>query len=159
MPQLTTYIDKRLSDWSEWLTWGAGVGPQRVVSWYEKVVMAPNVQGRGGDSQPCPVNESDAYQMHLAIAALSEHLRHTIWECYRWSGTAEMKARRLRISRDQYYARLALSKHKLLGYLNDIEAGLPLPAPEPCHKNVKRRVNNKPLTLSDTIAYISATVA
>lgn len=159
MAQLTTYIDKRLNDWSEWLTWGAGVGPQRVVSWYEKVVMAPNVQGRGGDSQPCPVNEGDAYQVHLAIGALAEHLRDTIWECYRYSGTADMKAKRLGISRDQYYARLALSKNKLLGYLQDIEAGIPLPAPEVSHKNAKIRRNKKTLTLSDTFRTFPATVA
>lgn len=159
MPQLHTYIEKRLACWAIWLHWGSSGKPAGVVSWYEKVVMAPNVQGRGGDTRPCPVDEAEAYQTNLAVGALAAHLRESIVVHWCKAGTGEMKARMLGISRDQFYARIAQANIKLLGYLQDIEAGIPLPLPEPVHGNVKKRHDKKRLHLSDSFRTFRARLA
>lgn len=158
MPQLHTYVEHRLACWVIWLHWGSSGKPAGVVSWYDKMVMAPNVQGRGGDTQPCPVDEADAYDTNLAVGALADHLRAAIVAHWRWAGTAEMKARDLGISRDQFYTRIATANGKILGYLQDIEAGIALPKPEPVHGNVKQR-RKKPLHLPDTFRTFRARLA
>lgn len=159
MPQIQTYVEKRLACWAIWARWGGHVGPKRVVSWYEKAIMAPNVQGRGGDTRPCPVNEAEAYETHRAVGVLAEHLRDTVIECWLWSGTADMKAKRLGISRQHFYERLAVANHKVLGYLQDIAADIPLPAPEVSHKRAKIRRDKKCLTLPDSFRTFRATLA
>lgn len=159
MPQIHTYVEARLAKWAIWCHWGSSGKPQKVVSWYEKVVMAPNVQGRGGDSQPCPVDEAEAHETHRAIGALAPYLRATIVEHWMVSGTAEMKARRLGICRDQFYERLNVANHKLLGYLNDLAAGVPLPAAEANPKRAKKRYSKKPLTLPDTFRTFAGRLA
>lgn len=158
MPQLHTYVEQRLGKWAIWLHWGSSGKPAGVVSWYEKIVMAPNVQGRGGDTRPCPVDEAEAYQTNLAVGALADHLRQSIAVHWLKSGTGDMKARMLGISRDQFYARVATANGKLLGYFNDQAAGIPLPPPEPCHGNVKRR-EKKGLHLPDSFRTFPARLA
>lgn len=159
MPQLNTYVKQRLADWAVWLYWGNSGKPQRVVSWYEKVVMAPNVQGRGADNAVCPVSEIDAYETHKAISALAPYLRDTIIEYWTKAGTADHKARELGISRDQLYARLQTAENKLLGYLNDLSAGIPLPPPETDPKRAKKRHGKKSLHLPDSFRTFHATMA
>lgn len=159
MPQLHTYVEHRLAAWAIWVYWGSSGRPQRVVSWYDKVVMAPNVQGRGDDSRPCPVNEAEAYETELAVRVLPEHLRDTVVECWLKSGTADYKARALRISRKQYYERLNVAEGKLLGYFNDQAAGIPLPEPEISHGHAKVRPIKNVLTLRDSFRTLAAKLA
>jgi len=151
MPQLNTYVEMRVAAWALWVKWGSSGKPSGLVSWFESVVMAPNVQGRGGDHQACPVDEALAYEINRCMMVLPEHLRDTVKEHWLYAGTVEMKAQRLRISRDQFYERLNVAYNKILGYLNDLAAGVALPAPEISHGLVKKRRARKPLTLSDTL--------
>lgn len=159
MPQLNTYVKQRLNDWSIWLYWGNSGKPQRVVSWYEKVVMAPNVQGRGGDNSVCPVNEEDAYETHRAVSALVPYLRDTVVEFYTKAGTADHKARQLGIGRQHLYDRLNTAENKILGYLNDLAAGVALPAPEADPKRAKKGNGKKLLLLPDSFRTFPATMA
>lgn len=159
MPQLNTYVDQRLAKWAVWCHWGSRGAPSRVVSWYEKIVLAPNVQGRGGDRQPCPVDEAEALETNRVVGVLPEHLRDTIIEKWLFAGTAEMKAKRLRVCRDTYHARIALANAKILGYLNDLAVDIPLPAPEVSHKRAKIRPDKKRLLLSDSFRTFPARLA
>lgn len=147
MPQLHTYVEQRLAKWAVWCYWGSSGSPQRVVSWYEKMIMAPNVQGRGGNSQPCPVDEVEAYETHKAVGALAPYLRDTVVEEWTKAGTAEHKARQLGIAVRTYYDRLTSANIKLLGYLNDIAAGIDLPEAEASPKRAKKRQFQKDLTI------------
>jgi hypothetical protein len=143
MPQLNTYVQNRLIKWAAWRLWGDSGKPPRVVSWYEKVVMAPNVQGRGGSgNDKCPVDEVEAYETDRCVSALSPYLRETVIECYTRSGTAEHKAKQLGISRDTFYERLRTAENKLLGYMGDVACGTALPMPQPNHKLAKSRPKN-----------------
>lgn len=157
--QLNTYVKQRLAEWAVWLYWGNSGKPARVVSWYEKVVMAPNVQGRGTDSGVCPVSESAAYETHKAVSALAPYLRDTIVEFYTKAGTADHKARQLGIGRQQLYDRLNTAENKVLGYLNDLAAGVALPTPEADPKRAKKRHGKKSLRLPDSFRTFHATMA
>lgn len=159
MPQLNTYVTERVRKWAAWCHWGSRGAPSRVVSWYEKIVMAPNVQGRGGDPQPCPVDEAEALETNRAIGVLPEELRDTLVEFWLFAGTAEMKAKRLRIAKRTLYDRLGLAYHQLLGHFNDQAAGIPLPAPQVSHGNVKKCHGKKSLTLPHTFRTFPARLA
>jgi len=150
MPQVNTYVQVRLVKWAAWRLWGDGGKPARVVSWYEKVVMAPNVQGRGGGNDRCPVDEVEAYETDKCVSALSTYLRDTVIECYTRAGTAEHKAKQLGISRDTFCERLRTAETKLLAYMGDVACGIDLPMPQPNHKLAKSRPNKKSLTTPDS---------
>jgi hypothetical protein len=159
MPQLNTYVQQRLGKWAIWIHWGSSGKPAHVVSWYEKVVMAPNVQGRGHENEYCPVNEVEALDTHKCIASLPPYLRDTIREEYTRAGTVDMKARQLGIQRRTYYDRLDLAYTKLLDYMNCTAANIPLPIPEPDPKRVKKANGKKGLTLPHSSYTFHATVA
>ena len=159
MPQLNTYVQKRVAKWAIWVHWGSSGKPGHVVSWYEKVVMAPNIQGRGRENEQCPVDEAEAYETHQCIAALPPYLRDTIREEYTRAGTVDMKAKQLGIERRTYYDRLDLAYSKLLGYLNDQAAGVALPIPEADPKRAKKRNAKKGLTLPHTFHTFHASMA
>lgn len=159
MAQLHTYVQKRLAAWALWRLWGSSGKPPHVVSWYEKVVMAPNVQGRGNDHEQCPVNEGEAYEMHQCINALAPYLRDTIVTEWTRAGTADMKAKWLGVSKSTYFERQTVAEGKLLGYLNDQAAGVPLPQPLANPKRAKMRNGKKSLTLPDCFRTFHATMA
>lgn len=159
MPMIQTYVEKRLACWAVWCHWGSRGAPAGVVSWYEKIVMAPNVQGRGGDPQPCPVDEAEALEINRIIGVLPEHLRDAVIEQWHFSGTGEMKAKRLHISKRAFYDRLALANHKILGYLNDLAADIPLPAPESSHGHARIRRDKNNLTLPHSFRTFPARLA
>lgn len=130
MVQLHTYVEARLGRWRLWYHWGARPGPRRVVSWYEVIVLAPNVQGRGGDQSACPVDEQEAAATHKAVMALPEKYRLTVFEAYLKGGTVAQQAAALSCCVKTYYNRLAFSYTLLLDYFNCIEAGVDLPLPD-----------------------------
>lgn len=156
MPQLHTYVEARLGRWSRWYHWGSRPGPRPVVSWYEQMVMAPNVQGRGPQgSSECPVDEHEASETDQAVRALPEDLRGVVFELYLKGGTVEQKARALGVSRPNFYYRLERAYIRLLGLFNDQAAGIALPQPN----RPEIPVNNKRLTRLDRKPYISGTLA
>lgn len=159
MPQLNTYVQQRLGKWAIWVHWGSSGKPSHVVSWYEKIVMAPNIQGRGADTGPCPVDEAEAYETHLCIASLPPYLRDTVREEYTRAGTTEMKARQLGIAPRTYFERLEVAYCKLLGYLNDQAAGIDLPTPQADPKRVKKGTVKKCLTSPHSFRTFAGTMA
>jgi hypothetical protein len=129
MPQLHTYVEARLGRWSRWYHWGIRPGPRPVVSWYEVIVLAPNVQGRGSDqSAVCPVDEQEAIATHKAVVALPDKYRAIVFEAYLKGGTVDQQARALHCCKQTYYNRLTFAYALLLGYFNDLDAGVELPA-------------------------------
>lgn len=127
MAQLHTYVESRLGRWRLWYHWGSRPGPRPVVSWYETIVLAPNVQGRGGDQSACPVDEQEAAATNAAVIALPEKYRAVVFENYLKGGTIDQQAKALGICRKTHYNRLEFAYTLLLGYFNDMEAGVALP--------------------------------
>lgn len=130
-----------------------------MVSWYEKVVMAPNVQGRGGDTGPCPVDEAEAYQTHQCISALAPYLRDTVVMEWTRAGTCEMKAKWLGVGKSAYFERLSVAETKLLDYMRAVEIGEELPKAIADPARAKKRHDKKVFTLPDNNRTFAGTMA
>jgi hypothetical protein len=90
--------------------------------------MAPNVQGRGNPgSGVCPVDEAEANETQRAVNALCPKHYAVVVENYLKWGTVEQKAKSLGCTRMTFYNRLDAAHTQMLGYCNDLAAGLTLP--------------------------------
>lgn len=138
--QLHTYVEARLGRWAVWYRWGARPGPRPVRSWFG-AILDHNVEQIGGVSTSCPVDINEALETNRAVMALSGELREAVFEGYLKGGSVEQKCRALGLrSRQSYYDRLNRAYGLVLGYLNDLAAGVPLPAIEPSRPVRARRI-------------------
>lgn len=111
---MLTYIDGRLRDWAMWKL-GAG--------------------GRGYDlaDTPCvgdsplsyvPLNDLECAQLDACICALQPLLRQAVEEMYLRLGTTEQAAAKCRCGRMTLWRRITDAHNLILGYLNDLGAGV-----------------------------------
>ncbi len=111
------------------------------------MVLDPNVEQLGRISSACPVDIDEAEQTNQAVNHLAPELRATIQEAYLRGGTVKQKTRALGLKRrDTYYARLTRAYNTLLGYFNDLGAGIPLPpiqTVEKQRKSIRNQGNSK----------------
>jgi hypothetical protein len=85
------------------------------------------------------------------VAVLEDDLRNVIIETYVHGGAVEQIIEELGCCRQTYYNRLYRAYHHLLGYFNDLAAGVPLPP---------IAVSGQPgLTKLDTLPILRATLA
>ncbi len=119
---VNTYVESRLNLWAEWrhrrLTDALGY-PRRAA-----FVREP------GSGYWTPEMESASYEMDKCVVALIDERKLAVLECYATTGTREQKAKRLGCCLRTYEYRLEAAKIDLLGYLNDLAAGVPLPMKE-----------------------------
>ena len=147
--QLHTYVEARLNRWRVWYHLGRRPGPERVISSWGPCILDRNVGQHGKAS--AKVDPGESLETDRAVDALVFELRAAVHEVYLKGGTMEQHARALGCHRDTVYDRLARANCKLLGYLNDMAAGIPLP--------LRDRSLKKSLTHSDKNPKIPATVA
>ena len=114
------YIDAQLRRWSLWLASG------RTRLGYP--TRAAFVQVVGGGAR-ASLPDDDAMAVCHAVAALEPRLRDTVDCFYRSmrSCTAHEMAKHLGCSRDTVYERIDRAHTLILGYLNDIAAGIAVP--------------------------------
>lgn len=146
--QLHTYVESRLHRWSFWVS-ASSSGPRRVISWWGPMILDRNVAQRGR-RPPAHVDPTEAEETELAVRALSGELRDAIVEHWLKGGTMEQKALKLRCTRVTMYARIERANAKLLGYMNDIAAHVPLPVPEPMRNKLTRlyKISTFPATVA-----------
>ncbi len=132
--RIHTYVEGRLLRWSAWVNMTKALGPRRVVSWWGPMVMNPNVEQIPVGRQ-VTVDAEEAEETELAVRALPRELRDAVTESWTRAGTMEQHALALHCSRVTLYARLERANVQLLGFMNDLAAGVPLPVPEPT-KNI-----------------------
>lgn len=116
------YIDSQLIRWAEWLR----TGNTRLG--YPSQSAFVSAMG-GGGGQPVVMPDDDAMAINRAVAALDPELK-TVVDCvYRTMRgcTGEAIAEYLGCHRDTVYARLHRAHVAVMGYLEDIAAGIPLP--------------------------------
>ncbi len=144
---LHTYVEARLGRWVRWYHWGARPGPKPVTSWYGPMIIDRNVEQLGRRSTSCEVDIDEAEETNTAVNHLPHELRDTIHETYLRGGTVKQKCRALGLKRrESYYARLTRAYNTLLGYLNDLSVGVPLPPIQPSvkqPKSVRNQGNSK----------------
>ena len=138
-PLQNLYVILRCNRWGLYVRWLANPGgvsdprPQRVQSWWFKLVMVGKVQqvvslGR----RRCPVDILEAEETGRCVSALPTYLKDAIVEEYVVGGTAQQKASALGIEQRAFRHRRGVAHGELLGLFNDAAVGLPLvctPAP------------------------------
>ena len=145
--QLQTYVDGRLTRWAAWYHAGAKPGPRAVRSWWGPMVLDRNVE-QTDRRRTVSIDPSEAELTNRCVFALPRDLLAVVIEVYTKGGTMEQKARALGCCRDTVYVRINRAQIKLLGYFNDVEAGIALPV-----------ADKKLLFNSDKVRTFTATVA
>ena len=126
--QLHTYVMVRLNQCVDWMRSNAWPGPKRVRSWWGPMVLDRNVKRTADPDRPAVVNDSEAEETLRCIMAIEDSdLRSAVIEAYFEGGTVDQKVNALGCCRKTYYNRLERAYTEILGYMNDIAAGLPLP--------------------------------
>lgn len=86
--------------------------------------MRGNVQNNWRDWDREIYSEEDAVATDKAVDALPELMREAVFEHYILRGTVAQQCFHLGIEKSAFYERLDRANTLLLGYLNDIAAGL-----------------------------------
>lgn len=87
--------------------------------------------GQGGRSPELDEESFEVERAFLAVVATRMDLAQVLWLFHvraRAMTVAQM-ARDLQCCRDTFYARVACGHREVMGFLNDIAAGVPLPVP------------------------------
>lgn len=116
---LDTYVTSRLIQWADWrarrLDGGRGY-PKKCA-----FVINP------GGGHWSPEMDSNCYEVDQVVVALIQDRKDALMKCYTETGTKEQKAKRCGCSVRTYDLRLEMAHRDVLGYLNDVAAGIPLP--------------------------------
>jgi DNA-directed RNA polymerase specialized sigma24 family protein len=121
------YIHRQLIDWADWVAHG-----RRVVGLSYPGQCAFTRMAAGGSWRSEPQIDEEASKMDRAVCALGvthSDLADVVRRFYLRTTSAELLARELGIHRDTVYVRIGRGHQEILGYLNDIEAAVPLPEP------------------------------
>ncbi len=123
------YINTRMNRWAEW----------RLVGRYQNGLGFPSTspslrEGPGGLTVRAPDFDDEAFEVEAAFCALQvtdAPLAAVLYlfHCRARGMTVAAMARECGCHRDTFYARVARGHQAILGYLNDIAAGVPLPRP------------------------------
>lgn len=126
--QLQTYVMMRLNRCGAWARTGAFPGPKPLRSWWATIVLNGNVQQVADPDRPIRVDPTEAEQTYLCVLLLGDQkLKDAVIEAYFKGGTVDQKIRALHCCKQTYYNRLERAHAELLGYMNDLAAGVPLP--------------------------------
>lgn len=117
---IDTFVPSQLGIWAEWKLRreNGGTGFPRKVSFLK---MAPQPSGYW-----TPEMDSLAYDMDKCVMALDEILYRVILACYTHTTPLEQKLIFCDCKKDTYYRRLDQAHKLLLGFMNDVAAGIPL---------------------------------
>lgn len=131
-----TYVEARLGRWGLYQRWlrycNVTTAPFKMDSWFGIIL-----GNRGGGCAPlpvppCPVDQDEACKTFRCVAVLKEERREIVCELYVWGSRPVDIIKALGCgSRQTYYNQLYAAYADLLGYFNDVEAGVPLPPIEP----------------------------
>lgn len=125
------YINDRMNRWADWRLRG------RFQNGLGFPAMSPMLRtGPGGAVVRSPDFDEECFEVESAFCALQvEHAELAavlfLFHCRARGMTVAQMARDRSCSRDTFYARIARGHQMMLGYLNDIAAGVPLPRPAP----------------------------
>ena len=123
------YINKRLNDWARWrvsdralLRHMLGVNS----CWPQMLGEAESTETVRQQGTLVPLNDLECCDTDRAVCALDSTLQETVVEYYTRIGTADTTAKRLGVSKVTLFRRIDRAHGQLLGYLNDLAAGIRL---------------------------------
>lgn len=135
--QLYTHVSMRLVRCSQWTRSGSFPGPKRVRSWWGPMVLDRNVKRTADPERPLPVDINEAEETYLCVLVLGDQkLKDAVMEAYFHGGTVEQKCAALQCCKQTFYNRLERAYAELLGYMNDVAAGVPLPVRETAKREI-----------------------
>ncbi|MDP3088851.1 MAG: hypothetical protein Q8M99_11780 [Methylotenera sp.] len=117
---LDTYVVNRLVQWANWRARKLDGG----IGWMNKVSF---LSIPGGGNLIAPDIDSQCYEIDRVVCALIPERRVVVMQVYTGKGTKEQKAKECGCCVRTYDARLDMAHRDILGYLNDIAAGVALP--------------------------------
>lgn len=123
------YINDRMNRWADWRMRGrfhSGLGYPSAAAFLR---LAPSEYG-----SRVPVLDEECFEVENAFIALlceNQCLAEVLFLFHcRGSGmTVAQMARECRCCRDTFYSRVTRGHQAIMGYLNDLAAGMPLPRP------------------------------
>jgi DNA-directed RNA polymerase specialized sigma24 family protein len=119
---MIVYINDQLNRWAEWLRTG-----NTRLGYPTRSAFVAAMGGGGG--QPMTMPDDQAMAINRAVAAL-EPTQRAVVECYyrsmRSCTVAEM-GKHLGVTERTVFNRLDRAHNAIMGHLQDIEAGLPVP--------------------------------
>lgn len=117
---LDTYVTSRLVQWANWrarrLDGGTG--------YPKKSAFVINQASSGFWS---PEMDGQCFDVDAVVCALLPERKEVLMKCYTETGTKEQKAKRCGCCVRTYDTRIEMAHRDVLGYLNDLAAGVPLP--------------------------------
>ena len=125
------HIDRRLVAWAHWKLGGGGGGNISPFPAYRNMGIDENTgwYQPGAPKAYVPVNDLECADTDRAVCALHPTLRSTVVVFYAGRGTTQQRMRDLGIgSRETLYKRLHEAHVLILGCLNDLSAGIGVPA-------------------------------
>ncbi len=116
-----TYVAGRLNSWADWRLRRdeGGLGFPRKVSFLK---VAPQFSGYWS-----PEMDSQAYEMDQCVMALERIYFDVIEACYLHTTDVKQKAQYCGCSVSTYYTRIGNAHKAILGFMNDLAAGVKLP--------------------------------
>jgi len=116
---LNTFVVAKLCHWANW----RAKKEQNGLGFPSKSSFAKSA----GSTFWTPEMNSAAYEIDRCVSALTSDYREVIIRNYTESGTQEQKADRCRCHVRTYQNRLGMAHNYILGYLNDLAAGIDIP--------------------------------
>ncbi|MGY1490735.1 hypothetical protein ACW4YW_15115 [Methylobacillus pratensis] len=115
-----TYVAGRLKVWADWRIRRdqGGVGYPRKVAFLK---VAPTPAGFW-----TPEMDSQAYEMEQCVMALDEVLYDAVVACYLHTTSLDQKLIFCGCKKDTYYRRINQAHKVVLGFMNDLAAGMTL---------------------------------
>lgn len=120
------YINKRLCDWADWVIRGKNAGRNG----YPKQAAFTCLMPKSDTSAWCPALDVEADEIEQCVVRLSAERRRAVQVFYLRTGTVATAARACGCCPKTLFNRIAAAQQDILGMLNDIAVGLPLPAVE-----------------------------
>lgn len=121
------YINKRLNDWARWKLGGRGSSKSPYPAY--NIPHKPDVDDAPPRGDYVPINDLECCATDKCVVALNPALQKAVTEFYCRTGTTPaQKARYCGCSERTLYYRIDESHRQILGYLNDLSCGIPVPA-------------------------------
>lgn len=116
---LDTYVVYRLNQWADWRARRLDGG----LGYPKKSAFVINPAG----GEWSPEMDSAAWEVEQCVIALRNELKDAVMKRYTETGTKEQKAKRCGCCVRTYDNRVDTAHREVLGFLNDLAAGVELP--------------------------------
>jgi hypothetical protein len=121
------YINARLNMWARWRS-GARFSSSRSPYPIYNLPKSPEADDAPPKQSFVPIREEECWHVDKAVCALRPERRDLIEVFYLWVIPMDQKFKACGCCSSTFYDRLHAAHQDILGYLLDLEAGVPVPA-------------------------------